>query len=84
LYLFSLALWPIYAVIGYAPGARQNVMTLITMAIVIVYSYHAFGRFYPSTTGKTLVKAALLYAAMNVVSTAILMLALVAALLSVH
>jgi hypothetical protein len=83
-YLFSVALWPGYALMGYSPGAGQNITSLISAAIITCYSYFAFRRFYQSSKGRTIVKAILFYGAMTLVSMVVLFAALGVAILTLH
>ena len=83
-YLYSVALWPVYLLTGYAPGTRQNITSLVSAVVITSYTYFAFRRFYGSTKGRTIVKAILFYGAMSFVSMIVLFAALAVAILTLH
>jgi hypothetical protein len=61
-YLVSLVLvWPIYAVVGFRPGPLQQIVTGITIAILLVYLYFAQRRFYSGSPASTAFKTVLLW-----------------------
>lgn len=60
-YLFALALWPLYAVIGFELGPTQQAITVVGIAIHLAYLYLAQRRFYGQERGKTALKTALVW-----------------------
>lgn len=80
-YLFSLALWPIYLLMGFRPGLQQQFMSVVTIGLSLVYLYFALRRFYGQGRGKTVVKTALTWAGHYVVSVILIGGSLAAALI---
>jgi hypothetical protein len=81
-YLFTLLSWPIYAAMGFAPGPLQKTMTTLHIAIGLVYLFFSLKRYYGETTGKAVIKTALVWFGVYCVSVTIMGGALVAALLA--
>lgn len=78
-YLEALVFWPVYAVYGFHPGVLQRVMSGLTIAIALVYMFIAQRRFYGGGNGKNVLKTALLWGGMYVVSVILMAGSLVAA-----
>lgn len=83
-YLFTLAIWPIYAIVGFSPSPTQRVLTVTHILINLVYLYFAQRRFYEQTRGKAVIKTGLAWAGTYVSSVVIIAGALVAAMLQVR
>lgn len=66
-YLFSLAIWPVYAVIGFELGPAQQLITAVGIIIHLVYLYLAQRRFYGATAGKAVVKTGFVWVGAYVV-----------------
>jgi hypothetical protein len=81
-YIVSLAFWPIYAVYGFHPGTLQKVLSTVAISISLVYLYFAQRRFYGQSKGKTVLKTALLFGGIYVVSVVVLAGSLIAALVA--
>jgi hypothetical protein len=79
-YLFSLAVWPVYAVYGFELGPLQRMLTFGGIAIHLVYLYLAQRRFYGQSKGKTAVKTALVWGGTYVVQVVLIAGTLIAAL----
>lgn len=80
-YLFFLLVWPIYAVVGFAPSPLQKVITASHIVVNVIYLYFAQRRYYGQDKGKTVLKTALLWGGTYVVSVVIIAGSLIVALL---
>jgi hypothetical protein len=80
-FIVALLFWPIYATFGFRPGPLQQAMTVISVIIFLVYLFFAQRRFYGGGRGETVLKTALLWGGIYLVSVVILAGSLVAALL---
>ncbi len=80
-YIVTLLIWPVYAVMGFAPGPLQRVMMGVIIAVSLTYFYFAQLRYYGLGTGKTIVKTGLLWAGTYAVRVVIFAGALIAAVL---
>jgi hypothetical protein len=80
-YIVALLIWPIYAIFGFHPGPLQRTMSLLSIAIMLVYLFLAQRRFYGGGKGKTVLKTALLWGGNYVVAVLIMAGSLIAALL---
>lgn len=80
-YLLTLFVWPLYVAFGLA--RMRFPMMGVAIAIMCVYMYFAFRRFYGATKGKAIAKTIFGYAGVYVVSVLIYGFALVAAIVQV-
>lgn len=78
-YLFALALWPVYAVMGFELGPLQQAITIAGIAVHLVYLYLAQRRFYGQEPGKAALKTALVWTGTYVVQVVLIAGTLIAA-----
>jgi hypothetical protein len=79
-YIVALLLWPVYAIYGFHPGRLQQAMMAISISTMLVYLFFAQRRFYGDGTGKSVLKTALLWGGIYIVSVVIMAGSLIAAL----
>lgn len=80
-YIFSLLVWPIYAVAGFTPGPIQKAIVAVRIVTSVTYLYLAQRRYYGVNAGNAVVKTVLLWAGTYAVSIVMLAGALIAAVL---
>lgn len=78
-YLFALALWPVYAVMGFELGPLQQAITIAGIAVHLFYLYLAQRRFYGQGPGKAAVKTALVWIGTYIVQVVLIAGTLIAA-----
>lgn len=82
-YLVSLAIWPIYLVIGLRRSTGQTVLTIAITVLMCIYLFHALRRFYGQSNGKTVVKTIFTWAGTWAINIVLFTGALIAAVLQV-
>jgi hypothetical protein len=83
-YLATIALWPVYLVIGVRRSPAQSALSVLFAALALTYNYLALRRFFGSGKRAAMLKTAVLYAGSIVVTLGFTMAGLVYALVTVH
>lgn len=83
-YLLSIAIWPVYYVIGFRPGPAQSLFSTITTIAMTLYGAFALRRYYEARGARLVVKSVLFYAGTFVVTLIMMVGALVAAMIAIR
>jgi hypothetical protein len=76
--------WPIYAALGIQPGPLQQIVSAVTIGIMLVYLFLAQRRFYSGGGGMTAIKTVLLWGGRLAVDILLMSGSLITAMLMVH
>jgi len=78
-YIVTLAIWPVYLVIGIARDRSHFVLLAVTSLLLCGYLYLAMRRFYQQGPARSAIKAVLAFAGMYVVNVVIMVCSLLGA-----